>query len=158
MNLTPTPAYWEYLWKTTKWFIGNCLFGLTPIIFMLGIYMITDHKIGGTQIYDLVHEGVILFVLAAIMGSILLDYFLAGYQFSGWEIFHIFIVPLIVIGVLCLNYLFICLTILNEKRFELTSVTSTFCYVVSIAYCFLQKTNLYMREDVTKIIKHTKEE
>jgi hypothetical protein len=148
-----TPAYWEYLWKTTKWFVGNFLFGIAPIVFMTCIYVISEFKFGNIQIDSLVHEGVILFVLCAIMGSIALDYALGGYSFKGWEIFHIFIVPLGILLLVCLNYLLICLTILDPTRFDIASYTSWICYAISMGYIMLQKTNLLIKEDAVRDLK-----
>lgn len=140
-------SYLAYFRKTIQWFAGNLLFGLSPLIFMLSMWELSDHKLGGDQISDLIHEGVILFVLCAIMGSIMLDFALGGHLFNGYQVFTIFIIPLLLLAVICLNYLLISQTILNDDRFDIASFTTTSSACISISYCLFQKTNLYLRED-----------
>lgn len=137
----------DYLRKTLLWFFGNVVFGLAPLIFMCGVYVIGQQNVGRSEIDIFIHEGVVLFVLAAIMGSILLDYALGGYSFNAFQVFTIFFVPCGIIGILCLNYLFIKLKIITEERFDLSSYTSILVMSLSLVYCIIAKTNLYIRED-----------
>ncbi len=140
-------TYWHYLRKTTLWLVGNIVFGLAPLLFMCGVYMIAQKNVGANEIQTFIHEGVVLFVLCAIMGSILLDYALGGYSFTAMQIFTIFIFPFGILGILCLNYLFIKLKVITDDRFDLSSYTTILVVGLSLIYCLIAKTNLFIRED-----------
>lgn len=108
--------------------------------------IISSHKIGDEEIIELIRDGGVLFVLCAVMGSILVDYWLGGHQFTGSQTFFIFGTPIVLVAFLCLTYLFIKLGVVDNNRFLLTSVTSLSFIVLSLIYIFVAKTNLYIRE------------
>src|SRR6476469_9252221 len=95
----------EYYWKTTKWLLGNLIFGLFPILFMCAVYYCSERKIGLHEIEEQVYEGTILFVCLALVGSVVLDLFLSGLRFEGTYRFLIYFVPAFIVGVVSLNYL-----------------------------------------------------
>ncbi len=139
-------SWWPYSLTTVKWLLGNLGFGLAPLLFLLLVQSISSHKIGEEEIELLIRDGVVLFVLCAIMGSILVDYWLGGYMLTGSQIFFIFGSPFLLLAILCLTYLLVKLKIVDNNRFDLTSLTSIVFIVSSLIYCFISKTNLYIRE------------
>src|SRR5258705_7739185 len=94
-------TYRDYLRKTAWWLFGNLVFGLAPMIFMVIVFITAQQKIGSTEIHQFIHDGVVLFVFCAIMGSIMCDYAIGGYTFKSFQVFTIFIFPILVLAILC---------------------------------------------------------
>ena len=84
---------------------GNALFGLGPLLFLYAIYIASDRKICGDALDGLIYEGAVLFVCLAIVGSVLVDYWLSGLHANGFSRFATYFVPAVVLGVVLINYL-----------------------------------------------------
>ena len=140
-------TYKDYLRKTLWWLLGNIVFGLAPLLFMMIVYLTADQKIGAIEIHQFIHDGVVLFVLCAIMGSIMLDYAIGGYTFKSYQVFFIFIFPILILSMLCLNYLLIRIGYIKDDRFDLSSFTSILVTGLSLLYIIRAKTSLFIKED-----------
>lgn len=66
--------YYKYLKKTLIWIFGNFCFGIGPIIFLRFVISISQGKICTDTLNRLIHEGAILFVCCAMMGSVVVDF------------------------------------------------------------------------------------
>lgn len=127
--------------------IGNVIFGIFPLIFMLAIFLMSEQKFGGTEVDDLVYEGSILFVCLAIVGSVLVDFYLSGVRMDGFARFATYFFPAIILFIIAVNYFLIHIHMIDKSRFALTSYTSIITISLSIVYVIFVKTNLYMKED-----------
>jgi hypothetical protein len=143
MNVT----YWNYVRKSAIWCIGNFLFGVSPIMFMWLVYILSRHKLGFQDMDKLIHEGGVLFVCCAMMGGVVVDFLQSSFSWRGRQIFVIFFSPLVVLGLLCLEYLFVVMNIINTDCFDISSLTSIFVIGFSLVYCILNKTTLLIKED-----------
>jgi hypothetical protein len=143
MNVT----YWNYIKKSALWCLGNFLFGVSPIIFMWLVYILSRHKLGFQDMDKLIHEGGVLFVCCAMMGGVVVDFLQSSFSWRGRQIFVIFFSPLVVLGLLCLEYLFVVMGIINTDCFNISSLTSIFVIGFSLVYCILNKTTLLIKED-----------
>lgn len=142
-------TYFNYLKKSFCWLLGNFAFGLGPLLLMGIVYIVSEHKYGFDDIMKLIHEGAILFVCCAMMGSVLVDFLLAGYRLRGSEVFATFIFPFALLAIVALEYLFIILKIINTDCFNIFSGNSIFVVGCSFGYCLLIKTNLLIKEDTS---------
>ncbi len=129
------------------WCLGNFTFGVTPILFMWLVYILSRHRYGFEDMDKLIHEGGVLFVCCAMVGGVLVDFLQANFRWRGLQIFVIFIVPLAIVGLLCLEYLFVVMKIINADCFNITSITSTFVVGFSFLYCIVNKSVLLIMED-----------
>lgn len=134
--------------KAVKWFLGNVIFGLAPIILMFVVYGLSERKTGLEEIQRLIHDGVIIFVLIAIMGAVMVDYFLSGIKSSGRSIFTIYIFPLCVLAIASIDYLLTYLKIIDGTCFALGSLTTKIISILSLLYCTFTKAKLYLRENL----------
>jgi hypothetical protein len=146
MTLTLTQSrYTHYLWKSLKWTVGNAIFGLTPLLFMCLVYTIGLEK-ADHEIEHLILDGVIVFVSCAIMGAVLVDFALTDYRLTSGGVFMIYMFPCFIVGVVCLNYLFIHLKSVPVERFNLSSPVTISVVILSFFYCLFVKTRLYINE------------
>jgi hypothetical protein len=81
-----------------------------------------------------------------MMGGVLVDYLLTGHQLKLVVIFTTVIAPFAILFLLCLEYLFIVLKIINADCFNISSVNSIFVIGFSFGYCIAIKTMLLIRE------------
>jgi len=137
--------YTYHLWKSLKWTVGNAIFGLTPLLFMCLVYTIGLEK-ADHEIEHLILDGVIVFVSCAIMGAVLVDFALADYPLTSGGIFGVYMVPCFIVGIVCLNYLFINLKSVPVERFSLSSPVTIGVVLLSFFYCLVVKTTLYINE------------
>jgi hypothetical protein len=145
--------YSYYLWKSLKWTVGNALFGLTPLLFMCLVYTLGIEK-AHHEIEHLILDGVIIFVSCAIMGAVLVDFALTDYALRSSGIFAIYMVPCFIVGIVCLNYLFINLKSVPVDRFSLSSPTTILVVLLSFFYCLFVKTHLFISELKTSSHEH----
>src|SRR5437762_8516320 len=97
--------YSEYLYKSIKWLLGNAFFGLIPLWFILFINIVSGGKAGSEEIdHIVVHDGVILFVCCAIMGSVLVDYIVAGIKMKISLAYRLAIIPCFIIMLIITDY------------------------------------------------------
>lgn len=128
------------------WYWGNLGFGIIPVIFMGIVYAMSKQKIGLADADKLIHEGAILFVCCANMGSVLLDFLQSGQKVGGKDAAIIYIAPIMVVGLLCLIYLFVTIKIVDSACFDVLSPTSVFVVAFSFSYCVTNKTILLIIE------------
>jgi hypothetical protein len=140
-------GYLQYLRKSFIWYVGNFIFGIIPLLFLWLAYIISRGKIGFDDMDKLIHEGAILFVAASMMGGVLVDFLQSGTKMSGRQIFVVVISPILAISLLCLQYLFVVLKIINADCFNITSWSTIFVVCFSLGYCLINKTNLLIQED-----------
>lgn len=141
-------TYWDYFWKTFKWFIGNALFGVFPLVFMCIIYYLSEKKLGGHEIEKLVYDGAVLFVCIAMVGAVLVDYYLSGFRATGFGRFAIYAFPSLILMLISVNYFLIHIKVIDNSRFSITSNTTIWTVAMSFIYILFVKTNLYIKEDV----------
>ena len=137
----------NYVLKSINWYIGNFCFGIIPVIFMGLVYLMSNHKLGFDDMQKQIHEGVILFVCCAMMGGVLVDFLQSDFKWTGRQIFATFISPFAVMAILCIEYLFVVLNIINTDCFNISSFNSIFVVGFSFGYCIIFKTILLIKED-----------
>lgn len=143
-------SYRTYLWKSFKWVVGNAVFGLAPIIFMWAVFGASDGNIGNDEIRHIIHDGAILFVCCAIMGSVLVDHFLSSFRFEklgSIEFLTIYFTPFFILLWLCLKYFLVYDKKINDSCFDISSKTSIVTISFSFLYCVFIKANFYVKED-----------
>jgi hypothetical protein len=138
----------DYFLKSIKWFFGNAIFALAPLLFMYGLNLITVDKICHDKVHYLIRDGAVLFVCGAIMGAVFVDYLLSGFKLAGTASVAIYGVPLCMLMFILIEYLLIYLKVIDDDYFSLTSITSKVIIVFSFIYCILVKTDLYIKEDL----------
>lgn len=139
--------YTSYLARTLKWTIANGIIGLAPLLFMWSISLLSDGKAGSTECVHLIKDGAILFVCCAMMGSVVIDFKLAGFDLSGWRFLAVYVSPFAILGILLLIDILIYFHAIDNNAFSLNSRISIIVIPLSIFYCILAKTNLYIKED-----------
>lgn len=111
------------------------------------ISLLSDNKVGSTEVEHQIHEGGVLFVFLALVGAVALDYYLTGIRFNGIARFSTNLTPIFILCVIFVNYLLIKLKIIDQARFSLNSYTSYIVCTVSILYISFVKTNTAIKED-----------
>lgn len=144
---TKPVSFGTYYFKSVKWYIGNALFGLFPLILMWLVYYRSGGKTGEEEIYHLIHDGVIVFLCIALMGAVVVEFLLSGPKLSGISIFTIYLFPFIVLGIISLDYLLIYLKVIDNSSFHLNSRTTIITIILSFAYCTFTKATLYKKEE-----------
>ncbi len=139
-------SFGVYYWKSCKWFLGNAAFGIFPVLLMWLVYGLSEGKTGQKEIFHLIHDGVIVFLCIALMGAVMVEFLLSGPKMSGFSIFTIYIFPLIVLGIISLDYLLIYLNVIDSTVFNLNSWTTIITIVLSFSYCTFTKATLYKKE------------
>lgn len=143
-------AYWHYYWKAFKWYVGNLVFGLVPVLLLFIVSKLTDGETGSGEIDVLIHEGVIHFLSIALMGAVLIEALLSGEKSNGFEIFAIYMFPLLVLSFISLEYLLVFLNKMNNACFEVTSPYTIIVFLLSFGYCSFAKTSSYINESTKK--------
>jgi hypothetical protein len=138
--------------KTIKWLIANGIIGLAPLLIICMVNFIAEGKVGSAEVKHLINDGVVLFVCCAMMGAVVIDFKLGGFNLTGWRFVSIYITPFAILGIILLEYLMKFFKAIPEEWFRLNSTTSIIVISLSLIYCTLAKTNLYMKED----FKHEK--
>lgn len=138
--------YWPYFRKSIVWVFGNACFGLTPLLFMLFVNMVSGHKVGSEEISHLINDGVVLFVCCAILGAALIELMLSGMKMKISHAYSIGIVPLFILALILTDYFLINLKVIDTSCFMLSSGTSKIVILFSTVFCIFTKANLYIRE------------
>lgn len=145
-------SYWHYYWKAFKWFIGNLLFGLVPILILLLVVGLSNGSTGADGVFLLMHEGVIHFLCIALMGAVMTESLLSGVSSRGTEIFAVYIFPIIILSFVSLEYLLVYLHTIKNECFDATSGYTIIVLSLSFGYCTFIKTSFYIRELTKKIL------
>jgi hypothetical protein len=148
-NETPVRkiTLWDYTKKSIKWTVGNAIFALFAIIVLVIANAMSTNNYFGQKIDELVKDGAIMFVCCAIVGAVLIEFWVAGFTFNANEITLIFVIPILVHALLALEYMLILLGVAAKDSFIMTSWTSKIVIGFSVIYCILGKANYYIRED-----------
>jgi hypothetical protein len=144
-------AYPYFLRKSVFWLIGNALFGLLPLIFMKFIFLMSDKKAGGEEIKHLIEDGVIQFVCCAICGASLVDLALSGEKMKISKAYAWGIIPVVIVGLLLTNYILIILKVIDHTCFHIGSNTSLIIISLTVIFCILVKTRLYIKEETKRV-------
>jgi hypothetical protein len=142
-------TYFHYYVKSLKWFFGNMIFGLAPLLLMLMVESLTHGNTGGDEINNILHEGVIHFLGIALMGAVMTEYIISGIKFGGFPVFAIYIFPLIVLAFVSLEYLLVYLKKADSTCFDINSPYTFFVIFLSFLYCSFTKASFYIKEDTT---------
>jgi hypothetical protein len=138
----------DYFLKSIKWFFGNAIFALAPLLFMYALNVITVNKICHDKVIFLIKDGAVLFVCGAIMGAVFVEYLLSGFELNGTTSVFIYGAPILMLMFILIEYLLIYLKVIDDDYFSLNSLTSKVVIVLSFIYCILVKTDLYIKEDL----------
>jgi hypothetical protein len=138
---------WDYTWKSIKWTVGNAVFALFPVILLEIVNGMSTNNHFGNKIDDLVRDGAVMFVCCAILGAVLVEFWVAGFVYNVNQITLIFVIPIVVHALLALEYVLILLGIAAKDSFIITSWTSKIVITFSVLYCIFAKANYYMREN-----------
>lgn len=144
---SPKITYRHYYWKSLKWFIGNLLFGLVPLLLMWLVEGLSHGNTGGDEINNILHEGVIHFLCIALMGAVMTEFLISGIKFGGFSVFAIYIFPLLVLSFVSLEYLLVYLKQTDNKCFDLRSTYTYVVFFLSFIYCTFIKASFYIKED-----------
>ena len=145
-------TYWYYYWKALKWYLSNLIFGLVPVILLLVVQGLSNGKVGGEGVNTLMNEGVLHFLSIALMGSVVTDALLSGEKSKGFEIFAIYIFPVLVLSFVALEYLLVYLRVIENSCFDINSFYTIIVILLSFGYCSFVKTSSYIKNS-TKIFK-----
>jgi hypothetical protein len=129
------------------WYFGNLLFGCAPVIFLGLVYLTSQGKLGFDDMQRQIHEGAVLFVCVAMIGSVMVDFLQSGIKINGKQIIFIILAPIFLIEALFLQYLFVVLKIITIDCLNVTSGISVFVLCYSMVYCILNKTKLLINAD-----------
>lgn len=140
-------TYLDYLMKSIKWTVGNAIFGIFPLLFVWLLYGLSGGKTGHEELYRLIHDGVILFVCIAIMGAVVVEYLISGFPVSGFAVLRIYIFPLGVLGIVCIDFMLIQFKQIDNQCFDIDSLTTKIVVFLSLFYTIFTKASLYMKED-----------
>src|ERR1700753_1583731 len=102
-----------YILKSVYWYFGNLLFGCAPVIFLGLVYLTSQGKLGFDDMQRQIHEGAVLFVCVAMIGSVMVDFLQSGIKINGKQIIFIILAPIFLIEALFLQYLFVVLKIIT---------------------------------------------
>jgi len=148
----------DYWIKACKWFLINSAFGLFPLLFMAFVAFMSDGRVGSLQVDHLIYEGgILLFVMIALMGAVMVDYLLSGFENSGISVFVFYIFPILILGFVTTEFMLICTKNIEKEVFAVNSWTTIIVIVLSFLYSTLVKADLFLREDA-RIKKHQKHE
>ena len=139
--------YYKYLKKTLIWIFGNFCFGIGPIIFLRFVISVSQGKVCTDTLSRLIHEGAILFVCCAMMGSVVVDFYNSGFFLKGSRIFATYISPFIILFGICVEYLLVIMKVVDDNCFDTSSKTTIFVVTFTFFYCLFIKTNLMIKED-----------
>ena len=139
--------YRHYYFKAAKWFIGNIIFGLAPLLLIWVVYALSNGASGNDEMSHLIHDGVVLFVCISVMGAVVVEYMLSGFKSSGISIFGIYIFPLCILAIVSIDYMLIYLRIIDNTCFNIGSLTTKIIIFLSHIYSTFTKANLYILED-----------
>jgi hypothetical protein len=134
------------LGKTILWNAGNWIFGLAPLGLMILIKKLSSNPEASQEVYHLIHDGLPLFVACAIMGSIVVDFFLSNEKLTGLSNFFSIIMPCAVFGLLLLVYLLIIIKLLPDDYFSYTSWIYWLEIGFSLLYCSFAKYAFYKEQ------------
>ena len=139
---------WRYYWKGFKWLAGNTFWALLPLWFMMFLNLVSGGKVGKDEINHLVvHDGVILFVCCAIMGSALVELILTGIKLRVMAAYSYAIIPCFIALLILTNYALILAKIIDYECFSLASLTSRVVIILTIIFCIFTKAEIYIKED-----------
>ena len=138
---------WEYTWKAIKWTFISVLFALFPIILLVISNAMSQDNHFVNKIEELIKDGAVMFVCCAILGAVLVEFWVAGFTYNTNEITLIFVTPILIHGLLALKYLLILVGVAAKDSFIMTSWTSKFVIGFCLFYCILGKVNYYIKED-----------
>jgi hypothetical protein len=143
----PKPSGWYYFWKATKWYFGNALFGLVPLLTMLGATALTHKHESADEVNVLILGGLVLFAAIAIAGAAFVDVIIENYRpVSSGAILALYVTPVVVIVLLVVVYAFIIFGDLSKDYF--IHHAWIYCFVIgfSLVYSIFAKYLLY-KED-----------
>lgn len=139
--------YYYFFFKSTCWVLGNVAFGLLPLLFMYFVYWVSNYKVGKDEIQHLIHDGVILFVCLAIIGSVLVELILSGQKAKISMVILLLIIPIFVFILILTDYFLINLKIIDTSVFDISSLTSKIVIVFTLYFCIFTKASLYIKEE-----------
>ena len=147
-KMIPTKTLKNYTAKALKWYLGNLLFALFFPILLLVIVntMSTDH-IFTRKINELIADGAVSSVCCAIVGAVMVEFWVAKFLYTSMDVFLLFFTPFFMFGILALLYILMLLQVAPPQSFILQSWTSILVIIYSTFYCILAKANYYLRED-----------
>ena len=134
-----------YATKSILWYVGNLVFGCMPILFLALVFATSQGKLGFEDMQKEIHKGAVLFVCIAMMGGVMVDLLQCETRFSGRQIVTKILAPIVIMGALLLEYLFVVLKIISTDCFNITSGGSIFLLSFSMMYCIINKINLLIK-------------
>jgi hypothetical protein len=119
---------------------------------MYAFYTCSDGKVCGDGLDNLIYEGCILFVCISIVGAVYVDFYLSGVILTGIARFATYFFPIIIPTWISIDYILIHMNIISRERFSVGSTITMVTIVLSSLYVLLVKANLYMQEELKRII------
>lgn len=126
--------------------LSNAAFGLAPLLFLLLLNPLLQHKNATSEIDRLIGGGIILFVCCALMGAVIIDILISKISFKRFAFFAVNISPFILLFFICLLYLLAILGSINPTIFTTFSKFYTFVIMFTIFYFILGKYLLYKND------------
>ena len=128
------------------WFMGNAIFGLAPLLFLVTVNPALEKHEASTEIETLLKGGIILFVCCALMGAVIIEILLSKIVFRRLAFFTVNVSPFILLLIICLIYLLTILGHINKTIFTTPSKFYIFVIVFTTIYCTLGKYLLYQHD------------
>jgi len=135
---------WACLLKAFGWVTANAAFGLAPLIFLRLINPVLSRHEAGHEIHELIKGGTVLFVCCALMGAAVIDLVQSKIKFSNFAFFALYVIPFIILAIICLLYLLIILGHVNENLFTSFSDLYIFIILFTLFYCTMAKYFLFL--------------
>lgn len=128
------------------WFIGNAVFGLAPLLFLVAVNPVLDKHETSSEIDTLLKGGIILFVCCALMGAVIIEILLSKIVFRRFAFFAVNVSPFVLLSMISLIYLLTILGHISKSVFTTPSKFYIFVIIFTIIYCTLGKYLLYQHE------------
>lgn len=123
-------------------------FCLAPLLFLQLIDVMSEENVGAKEIDHFIQDGVILFVMCAIAGTVVFDFITARFSVKGWlPFFAVYISPFCILSYLFLKYLLKYVQLGDQHDFGPGALTTRLAVGFLIIYCIAVKTIYYIKQE-----------
>lgn len=147
MNDKKNP-FWKHFSNAFAWLAGVSFFGLSPLLFLEIINVMSEEDVAAKEINHLLKGRVILFAACAITGSVVFDFIVAEFKVKGWlPVFAIYVSPFCMLAYLFLKYSLVYVQFGHEHDLGPGILSTRLTVAFSILYCLIAKTIYYLKEE-----------
>jgi hypothetical protein len=135
--------------KSLVWLAGSSLIGFAPLLFLKFINVLSEENLSAKEMEHIIEDGVILFVLCSITGTVVFDFILSKIPVKGWlPVLGIYVSPFLMLTFLFLKYLQVYVQFDDVHEFGPGTVTIWITVIFSVIYCLAVKSIYYWKEEV----------